>query len=149
MLTSETSVAEGIGGVVPVTTGTSSPVTGLQNTRQTYIHGSDNSVLTLTSGNVPSTAVAAGASNGAQITRRYQVNLACGLMTQDKLIPLKFMASQFAFEITLAIEAQCIISFVKTSTGDTTATGSPTYSLSNVNMVCEILEFDASYGKSV
>ena len=141
----QTSVAEGIGGVVPVSTGTGSPVTALQNTRQTYIHGTDNSVGALTSGNVPSRAVAAGATNGAQVTRRYQVNIAAGLFTQDKLIPTKFMASQFALEFTLATEAQCMISFVKTLTGDTTATGSPTYSLTNANIVAEVLEFDASY----
>lgn len=34
---------------------------------------------------------------------------------------------------------------VKTSTGDVAATGNPTYTVTNVNMIPEVLEFDASY----
>lgn len=47
----QTSVAEGIGGIIPVTTTTSIP----QNTRQKYIHGTDNSVVAGAAGNVPNT----------------------------------------------------------------------------------------------
>jgi hypothetical protein len=75
-------------------------------------------------------------------TRRYQLNLAFGLFTQGKLIPLKFMASQLAIEWTLASDQECI--FV----GSTTAaniTTPPTYAVGNFNMIPEILEFDASY----
>jgi len=35
------------------------------------------------------------------VTRRYQVQLALGIMTQEKLIPTKYMASQLAIELTL------------------------------------------------
>lgn len=34
------------------------------------------------------------------VTRRYQVQLALGLMTQEKLIPTKYMASQLAIELS-------------------------------------------------
>ena len=37
------------------------------------------------------------------VTRRYQVQLALGLMTQEKLIPTKYMASQLAIELTLVL----------------------------------------------
>ena len=47
------------------------------------------------------------------------------------------MASQLAVEITLCTEADCMLTALSTST--------PTYQLSNVNMVCEMLEFDSAY----
>ena len=34
------------------------------------------------------------------VTRRYQIQFALGLMTQEKLIPTKYMASQLAIEIS-------------------------------------------------
>jgi len=101
------------------------------------------------------------------VTRRYQINFALGLFTQDKLIPAKFMASQLAIELTLAQPTACIIAIPSLATAydrnktnqedyDNSAAGaailspasnpnSPTYSLSNVNLIPEILEFDASY----
>jgi len=71
--------------------------------------------------------------------RRYQVQFALGLFNQPKLIPTKFMASQLAIEITLANAAECI--FVQTGSTVT----SPSYQVTNVNLIPEILEFDASY----
>lgn len=41
-----------------------------------------------------------GAVDGIVVTRRYQVQLALGLMTQEKLIPTKYMASQLAIELS-------------------------------------------------
>jgi len=38
--------------------------------------------------------------NTITVTRRYQVQLALGLMTQEKLIPTKYMASQLAIELS-------------------------------------------------
>jgi hypothetical protein len=75
-------------------------------------------------------------------TRRYQLNLAFGLFTQGKLIPLKFMASQLAIEWTLASPQECI--FVA-GNNTTNATAPPTYAVGNFNVIPEILEFDASY----
>ena len=77
---------------------------------------------------------------GTTCTRRYQVHLGTGLFTQEKLIPLKFMASSFAIEITFAPAEECIFSLPGESTGKP-----PSYAIGNVNFLPEILEFDASY----
>lgn len=74
-------------------------------------------------------------------TRRYQVQFALGLFTQDKLIPTKYMASQLAIELTLAPEASCI--FVEKAPAAWTK--QPTYQVTNVNLIPEILQFDSSY----
>ena len=135
----QTSICEGIGGVVFGCNGDAS-VLGLVNTRQAYIQGIDRSTLGF--GNVPNVIGQIGSyPTASTCTRRYQVNLALGLLTQDKLLPVKFMASQLAIELTLAQESECIL--VADATG---ASGlSPTYQVTNFNMIPEILEFDASY----
>jgi len=78
------------------------------------------------------------------VTRRYQVQLALGLMTQEKLIPTKYMASQLAIELTLETPANCIVAQM----GSAYTAGwqqAITYAVHNVNLIPEILEFDASY----
>ena len=50
------------------------------------------------------------------------------------------MASQLAIEITLETAAGCIIAKAGGASGTP-----PTYSVSNVNLIPEILEFDSSY----
>lgn len=123
---------------------------GIGNVRQDMIQGVDCSwgsganfkpnnlqaVGTSTTGND------AASSNVAAFTttRRYQIQLALGLFTQEKLIPLKWMASQLSIELTLAPEASCM--FLKTP-GDTGS--NQTYSISNFAAIPELLEFDASY----
>ena len=145
----QTSIAEGIGGVTVGLGGTglgystallaTAGGSTLVNVRQAYIHGID-ATATTNFGSVPNTQGAVGSTTGLPI-RRYQVNLALGLLTQDKLIPVKFMASQLAIELSLAPEVECIIA-------TTAGTGNgPTYQVTNFNMIPEILEFDASYGK--
>ena len=52
------------------------------------------------------------------------------------------MASQLAIEITLEQAQACIFGFQAPST-----TLTPSYVVGNVNLIPEILEFDASYGK--
>jgi hypothetical protein len=100
----QTSIAEGIGGVQTAylqnTTGTvNAGGLGLVNVRQAFIQGynyAQNSTAGIVSkgfGVVPNQA--SPSANTSSI-RRYQVNLALGLLTQDKLIPAKFMASQLA-----------------------------------------------------
>ena len=88
------------------------------------------------------------------VTRRYQVQLALGLMTQEKLIPTKYMASQLAIELTLETPANCIIADLDRWIPGPTAPAAGyvdgwqsaiTYCVSNVNLIPEILEFDASY----
>jgi hypothetical protein len=151
MTMDQTSVAEGIGGVVVATD--SSTNWGAVNTRQKYVQG-----ISTTTGGTPanftggvslgvvpqSGAVPSGISgnSGTAVTRRYQINFALGLFTQDKLIPTKFMASQLAIELTLEQANACI--YVPPASTDT-VTGSPTYGVGNVNLIPEILEFDASY----
>lgn len=49
------------------------------------------------------------------------------------------MASQLAIELTLENAAGCLFQ-------QGTATAPPTYSLTNVNLIPEIMEFDSSYG---
>lgn len=153
----QTSIREGIGGVTVGFTdvsGASPPKSaGLVNVRQAYIQGIDNTNCTATTAipfvigsgtnRVPNTGTNfAGATTTGQytVTRRYQVSLALGIFNQDKLIPTKFMASQLAIELTLENANACIISWGSGSSGAT-----PTYSVGNVNLIPEILEFDASY----
>lgn len=90
-------------------------------------------------------------------TRRYQIQFALGLFNQEKLIPTKYMASQLAIEITLENAEACMYyqpsaTVTKAVTGVTSigtpSAIAPSYSVSNVNLIPEILEFDASYDES-
>lgn len=91
--------------------------------------------------NINDTAKTAAYPLQTVCTRRYQIQFAFGLFTQDKLIPTKYMASQLAIELTLAPEASCI--FVEQA--PTSFTKTPTYQVTNVNLIPEILQFDSSY----
>lgn len=155
----QTSINEGIGGVTFGVSGGTGATQGLVPVRQAYIQGQDNSTNSANTnagtslsggpgfGTVPNTTVGQGlpavTGNVVACTRRYQVNFALGMFTQDKLIPTKFMASQLAIEITLENAASCIFA----TAGGSTAATTPTYGVCNVNLIPEILEFDASYGK--
>lgn len=144
----QSTVYEGIGGVTfgstPLTNATIGAGTGLNaqgliNVRQNLIHGIDN-----INGPSSKAALVGGAGIGSvpstALTRRYQISFALGMFTQEKLIPTKFMASQLAIEITLETPAACMIHKYAG-----TVTTTPSYSVSNVNLIPEILEFDASY----
>jgi len=140
----QAAVSEGIGGInygngcsSQASLGTAATILprGLVNVRQNFIQGS-----CLING--PATAVdtkSAGAGV-VNLTRRYQISFALGMFTQEKLIPTKFMASQLAIEITLETPSSCMI-----QRSYATSPTAPTYSVSNVNLIPEILEFDASY----
>lgn len=132
------SIAEGIGGVVVGTDGSATKNFGLVNVRQAYIQGIDNSGGTGAATNFGQAGTKFGT---VYATRRYQVNFALGLFTQSKLIPTKFMASQLAIELTLESAAGALVCIIGSSVGTTP----PTYSVTNVNLIPEILEFDASY----
>ncbi len=158
MTLDQTSIAEGIGGT---TLGYDQDgKTGIVNTRQKHIQGlSQNQVaapsVAFTGGrplgyipNVMRNAIPSGLyvptdPTDFAVTRRYQVNFALGLFTQDKLIPVKFMASQLAIEITLEQAAACI--YTGGISGPAQFRAAPTYGVGNVNLIPEILEFDASY----
>jgi hypothetical protein len=134
----------------------------LYNVRQTLIHGISlqNPLSTTPAISFPSSQGFGVVPNGNVVTnpitiaplagnldmirstnprKRYQIQFALGLFNQPKLIPTKFMASQLSIEITLANPSECM--YVVTSG----TTLQPTYQVSNVNLIPEILEFDASY----
>jgi hypothetical protein len=91
MVHDNSSICEGIGGVVVGGDGSGASY-GLVNVRQAYIQGRDGSTATTNanftagdgSGTVPNTATN-NQTNGL-CTRRYSLNLALGLFTQDKLV---------------------------------------------------------------
>ena len=100
----QTSIAEGIGGFV--TGFDSGALPGLVNVRQRMIQGSDYGVPTAPAafnggasfGEVPqATDLPSGApspvSGQKAVTRRYQVNFALGLFTQDKLVSFLFISN--------------------------------------------------------
>lgn len=157
------SIAQGIGGIAPGYSGQLSATQGigasnpcLVNVRLAYIHGVSLAFTAADAGTntghgvVPNgpTVIAALATMtrivGQNPIRRYQVQLNLGLFNQEKLIPTKFMASQLAIEITLESAAGCMIYYTR----GTPTTTVPTYQVLNVNLIPEILEFDASYDES-
>lgn len=160
----QTSITDGIGGVNPsysgavlkqAADGAGTGVAIMANVRQKYIHGidtrggplDDNTGISgfgsVPNGTQPSGYGGTPAFIKTNPIRRYQVQLALGMLTQEKLIPTKFMASQLAIEITLAQPNECMI--YRTSLDPK---GNPTYQITNVNLIPEILEFDASYDES-
>jgi len=169
----QTSINEGIGGVsygISAISDTSDSVakaqtTGLVHVRKSLIHGIDltNSYNVLAGDAYPYFASGAGSVpngptaitlpshdllSGTNPVRRYQIQLALGLFNQEKLIPTKFMASQLAIELTLATAAECIIYDQNRDTNVVATVADPTYKVTNVNLIPEILEFDASYDES-
>ena len=85
-------------------------------------------------------------------TRRYQITFPFGLFQQGKLIPTKFMASQLAIELSLAPYAYSMMAHRMTALSPAALQstlvpliGTPVYEISNVNMLIETLEFDATY----
>lgn len=162
-LMDQSTICDGIGGCMTTMFPAAAPATfGYTNVRQAFIQGVDTTTTSTAGGacgfgSVPNEqSVAAApprtatysqaylADRKPQSTRRYQIGFGLGLFTQDKLIPTKFMASQLAIEMTLESAEACIFSLNPESGG---GSGSPpTYTLSNINLIPEILEFDASYG---
>ena len=168
----QTCITDGIGGIVQACEGQKVivgpswlPKPGLVNVRQAYIQGIDNSEQLATGISLPVANNAATLNTGdlltitkqgtgygkipntqqaGHTTRRYQVSFALGMFTQEKLIPTKFMASQLAIEITLEQDAACLFTMTDVL-GQQTGGTPPTYTIHDVNLIPEILEFDASY----
>ena len=143
----QSTIAEGIGGVTFGADADGAP--GWINVRQKHIQGwvANNATSTpITDGSawesVPNTVNPTGVAI-AVVTRRYQIQLGTGLFTQEKLIPTKFMASQLAIEMTLEQAQSCI--YVQANSAGTN-TFAPTYWVTEVNLIPEVLEFDGSYG---
>lgn len=153
----QTSITDGIGGATPGSSGSSEftdfgarNVSGMVNARQNMIQGYQGQDSRLNPWDATDCfSAGVGPVPNAAMTRRYQVQLALGLLTQEKLLPTKFMASQLAIEITLAEPAACMIYNVGAGIiAEHPTLTKPTYQLSNVNIIPEILEFDASYDES-
>jgi hypothetical protein len=143
------SISQGIGGVIAEFNTSTTKLFAPQNVRQRYIQGLDITggaspkgfyVPNTAAGNFPSELL----TSTEYCTRRYSVNLQTGLFTQDKLIPIKYMASQLAVEITLEDPVKCIFRRDQTTGSDPSGT-TPTYVVSRCTMIPEILEFDATY----
>lgn len=69
-------------------------------------------------------------------TKTFALNLLSGLLTSKKLIPLKWMASQLVIELTIADPSVVFM---------TNIAPTPTFTLTNVNFIAEMLEFDSTY----
>ena len=147
----QTSIAEGIGGYYMDYSGT---VWAPYSTRQYKIQGLKAAGAALQFG-VPNSQPIGGAGSiaglvGPTCVRRYQVQLPAGLFQQGKYLPVKFMASQFAIELTLAQPATCMIAISNalTNPSPTLPAGTPSYVITNVNLIPEVLEFDSSYDQN-
>lgn len=132
----QTSIAEGMGGISSGVNPVGN-IADVNNIRASTIQSIDK--FTASYGFTPNEN---GTSPNQYSIRRYQIQFALGLFNQGKLLPAKFMASQLAIELTLATEAQCLIC----SKAANLFSKIPSYELQNVNLIPEILEFDASYG---
>ena len=149
----ESSIAEGQGGVCTDIDSTGGYM-GLCNVRQKMIHGVSEGTQPISAsdffggtgfGSVPQTTDRpfTGGNGGTFSTRRYTIPFALGMFIQDKLIATKFMASQFAIELTLEQPAGCI--FAPHAAGFSV---SPTYTISNVNLLPEMLLFDQVFDET-
>ncbi len=153
----QSTISDGIGGiclgtVTNVAAGVYSSNLGITNVRQAYIQGTQGGLTGtgapftgtagIGNGVVPNSGiqVSGGTATGTYCTRRYMVNFALGVFTQDKLIPTKWMASQLAIEITLENANACIFQPYVTN-----VTTNPTYLVGNINLIPEIIEFDDTY----
>lgn len=74
--------------------------------------------------------------------RRYTIQLPFGLFLQDKLMPLKWMASQLKIQLTLADPRECLVEDRVIGGGQTSQA---TYALTNMYFNAELYEYDASY----
>jgi hypothetical protein len=136
-----TSIDQGLGGAVMGWNGANSA--SMINARQYFIQGIDNTAAGVGAAKVPNAVGSIVGYAGLGTTRRYQVSLATGLWTQPKLMPAKWMAAQFATEIELAPAIDCI--FLERD-GAAAGTGAmPTYQITNVNFLPEIVHFDPAY----
>lgn len=74
--------------------------------------------------------------------RTFCLNLLSGLLTQKKLVPLKWMASQLVIELTVNPEGDALIG---QSGADAALASTPDYTLTDVNYIAELLEFDSAF----
>lgn len=80
------------------------------------------------------------------LRRTFCLNLLSGLLTQKKLVPLKWMASQLVIELTVSNELDALVGSSGAPAGTIVAAPSSlTYNLTDVNYVAELLEFDSAF----
>jgi hypothetical protein len=147
----QTSIALGIAGT-QVVQGTTATNSNMINGRKlihsvTKCTATDRTITPLNTVANETDVFPSGNATSKIAYRRYQIQLPLGLMTQGKYIPTKFMASQLAVELTVAKVEEALIfnRCTKWTTSVVPETGGASFTLSNVNMIPEILEFDASY----
>lgn len=133
------SLTNGIGGVIQGY-GADGVAQTAVHVRRNFIQGFDG---TTTVGALWSPNSRTDYSGYQNSRRRYQIQFNTGLFIQPKWIPLKWMAGQFAIEIELARPEECI--FVGSPASPTIF---PTYAVTNVNLIPEILECDAAYDEA-
>lgn len=124
-ISDQTTITEGVGGIRPLM-GTDG--SGFANVR----------VLDIQSANLNYGTAVNNISGLNDVPRRYQVQLALGLFQQNKLLPLKWMASQVAIELEMADFDECIAHQGPGNANDH-------YTITNVNYVAELVEFDGTY----
>lgn len=123
----QTTLTEGVGGVRPVAD--ANGAANFINVRSFDIQSANPDFGTATV--KPLSCI----QNGK---RRYQVQLALGLFQQNKLLPLKWMSSQLAIELEMAHFDECVAHMGP-------ATGTDYYTVSNVNFLADLVEFDGTY----
>lgn len=142
----QSALTEGIGGMTPTidsqwgksivpvgTPGTApdlygSPSVRLVNTRVYAIQSLNTSLsMGITNG------------TGTANTRRYTVQLPFGIFQQNKLLPLKWMASQLTISLDLAPANECMVQDVDTSAPQAE------YTIKNMFFNAELIEYDSSY----
>jgi hypothetical protein len=149
----QTSVNEGKGGLSTVYDSLQEKVTFINSriyntqynnttpsTNLTKVERSSDATLAVTGGataTLPAENVivkTVGIKNG---TRTYNVKLGLGLFLQNKLLPLKWMASQLSLILTLApsVDVLCGVA----------AHADAKYTLTRVNYIAQLLDFDGSY----
>lgn len=87
---------------------------------------------------VRGTAISLPSPNG-KIARRYTVQLPFGLFQQNKLLPLKWMASQLTISLDLAPPTECIVTDLDLYANTCG------YEIQNMFFNAELMEFDSSY----
>lgn len=125
----QTSLSEGVGGITEAAA--SDGKIYLMNTRLDSIHCANPEV--------PTGGSVVGVMNKP---RRYQVQLALGLFQQNKLLPLKWMASQLAIELELAPFAECCCTTTVGNAGDY-------YEIQNPTFLASLVEFDGTYDAAI
>ena len=125
-ISDQTTISEGVGGIRPVADKAGN--FGYVNVRSYEIQCAS-----------PAFPDALPVVNGlTNQPRRYQVQLALGLFQQNKLLPLKWMASQLAIELEMADFEECCC-----HAGPATSTDY--YTISNVMYLADLVEFDGTY----